>query len=205
MESDYPVKPLPDPAPQEPESGTHQPAESPTDASEHDQAPPAGVDSARSLGDLEAAAGGDVLPPLGEFSDAPGNETDVPRISSILGPLPLQVSQTQTRDLNDVVHQILVIGLATSTLLLVIGLILDLLSGKQLPDVALSPREALLRVIALRPSGFLSLGLIVLLATPVIRVVGSIIVFIWERDWLYMLITILVLLVMTASVFLGQG
>jgi uncharacterized membrane protein len=52
---------------------------------------------------------------------------------------------------------------------------------------------------------FLSLGLMILMATPAIRVLGSVIVFLWERDWRYAAITLLVLSVMIASVLLGRG
>jgi uncharacterized membrane protein len=132
-------------------------------------------------------------------------EEQTPRVSTILGPLPVGVSREQTRSLNDAVHQILIVGLVISTFLLVAGLILDVIQRTELPAAALSPGEAFQRVLQLRPSGFLSLGLIVLMFTPVVRVIGSIIVFAWERDRRYMLVTLFVLAVMITSVVLGRG
>jgi uncharacterized membrane protein len=55
------------------------------------------------------------------------------------------------------------------------------------------------------PLAILSLGLLVLLLTPVARVVVSILAFARERDWLYVAITTLVLLILLVSFLLGRG
>jgi uncharacterized membrane protein len=170
-------------------------------------------------GDLAAPradAGGAVpagAPPTQDAAEAAAPEGPVSseavepelRLSTILGPLPAGVSAKKTRDLNDAVHQILVIGLAISTVLLVAGLALELIENKQLPNEVLSVDQALQRTLQLRPSGFLSLGLLALMFTPIVRVIGSVIVFIWERDRRYTLITLVVLAVMTISVLVGHG
>lgn len=49
------------------------------------------------------------------------------------------------------------------------------------------------------------LGLLVLLATPVVRVAVSIVAFLLERDWRYVVITSLVLLILLLSFVLGKG
>lgn len=126
-------------------------------------------------------------------------------VSTVLGPLPAVATPQQTRDLNDAVHQILIIGLSISTVLLVAGLIIELLRQGALPEATLHPVEAIQRTLQFRASGFLSLGLLVLMITPIVRVIGSIIVFIWERDRRYTLITLTVLVVMLASVLFGRG
>jgi uncharacterized membrane protein len=133
-----------------------------------------------------------------------GAETPL-RLSTILGPLPGRTTVQQTRDLNDAVHQILVVGLVVSTALLLSGLILALLSGQPLPTAMLPLSEAWQQALALQPAGLLSLGLLALLITPIVRVIGSAIVFIWERDWLYTTITLTVLAVMIVSVIVGRG
>jgi uncharacterized membrane protein len=61
------------------------------------------------------------------------------------------------------------------------------------------------RVLAIRPSGFLALGLLVLIATPIVRVVGSIIIFAYERDWRFALITLVVLAIVMLSLLLGRA
>jgi uncharacterized membrane protein len=55
------------------------------------------------------------------------------------------------------------------------------------------------------PLAILSLGLLVLLLTPVARVLVSILAFAQERDWLYTAITTLVLLILLVSFLLGKG
>ncbi len=55
------------------------------------------------------------------------------------------------------------------------------------------------------PLAIIALGLLVLLATPVIRVFVSIVAFLLEGDRLYALITALVLLILVASFILGRG
>lgn len=55
------------------------------------------------------------------------------------------------------------------------------------------------------PLAVLALGLLVLLLTPVARVAISIFAFARERDWLYVGITTLVLLILLASFLLGRG
>lgn len=108
------------------------------------------------------------------------------------------------RGLDEVVHGVLVVGLIVSIALFLIGLGLDVGQHKSLPETAVTPAEAIRRMMALHPSGFLSLGLMILLATPVVRVIGSTFVFLWRRDWRYAGVTGFVLAVMLASVLLGQ-
>lgn len=110
-----------------------------------------------------------------------------------------------THDLDEVVHRILVVGFVVSAALFLAGLVLNLWRQQSLPLATVSPAEALRLVLALQPSGFFSLGLIVLIATPMLRVSGSALVFIWQRDWRYARITLLVLLIMVASIILGRG
>jgi uncharacterized membrane protein len=99
---------------------------------------------------------------------------------------------------------VLVVGLLVSTVFLLVGLGLSLWLDHGLPAAVVDPGEALRGLAALRPVAFLSLGLMILIATPAIRVIGSVIVFLWERDWRYAGITLLVLSVMIASVLLGR-
>ena len=118
-----------------------------------------------------------------------------------------QVTETarEQRDLNAVVHGVLMVGLAISTALMLAGIGLDLFLQRDLPAVVPDLGEVLARVAALRPSGFLALGLLVLIATPILRVIGSIGAFVYERDWRFAGITTLVLGVLIVSLVLGRG
>ncbi len=108
-------------------------------------------------------------------------------------------------ELNAVVHRVLTVGLAISTVLILIGLTLDLIGHQQIPTDVPTFWDVFRRTAQLQPSGFLTLGLLVLVATPILRVIGSTFAFLYERDWRYALITFVVLVVVTLSLLLGQG
>lgn len=111
----------------------------------------------------------------------------------------------RAHNLNEVVHHVLIFGLTLSTVLILIGLGLDFVDHRQVPTSVPGFLETLRRTAALRPSGFLTLGLLVLVATPILRVIGSTLAFLYERDWRYAAITFFVLVVVSLSLLLGQG
>lgn len=115
------------------------------------------------------------------------------------------VKSKNQHDLNEVVHQVLIIGLYSSVALMLTGIVIDLVRHRALPTQVLPIREAIMMTLQLRASGFFSLGLIILILTPMLRVIGSIVVFLWERDWRYAGITFLVLVVMLISIAIGEG
>jgi uncharacterized membrane protein len=55
----------------------------------------------------------------------------------------------------------------------------------------------------LNPKGIIELGVIILIATPILRILFSLIGFIIEKDRLYTIITLIVLMVMMFSTFGG--
>lgn len=114
-------------------------------------------------------------------------------------------ARQQQHDLNQVVHRVLVVGLIISTVFMLIGVGLALFLQRDLPQAVPQLGDVWQRVLALRPSGFLALGLLVLIATPILRVIGSIAAFVYERDWRYAAITALVFAVMITSILLGHG
>src|ERR1700737_5486330 len=54
---------------------------------------------------------------------------------------------------------------------------------------------------ALHGRGLIQLGLLLLIATPVARVAFSLIVFLYERDWTYVVVTLIVLALLLYSLF----
>jgi uncharacterized membrane protein len=60
-------------------------------------------------------------------------------------------------------------------------------------------------LLAADPLAIIALGLLILLATPVLRVAVSIVAFALEHDWRYTAITTLVLAILIASFLLGRG
>jgi len=103
------------------------------------------------------------------------------------------------------VSRILMTGIAVSVALMAIGLVLGLFDRQGMPThvVPLADLPSLLR--SFDPAAYLSLGLIVLIATPFVRVLGSIIAFAREGDRRYVIITAVVLAVMCLSVLLGRA
>jgi uncharacterized membrane protein len=54
---------------------------------------------------------------------------------------------------------------------------------------------------ALHGRGLIQLGLLMLIATPIARVLFSVLAFAYERDWFYVLVTLVVLCLLTYSLF----
>ena len=108
-----------------------------------------------------------------------------------------------------VVSSILLVGVATSAILIAVGLAGSLLVGwegslvgappvdRATSDFGMLPRG----LTTLRPAALVQVGLVVLLMTPVARVAASVIGFMLERDWLYVAVTGIVLGVLLASLF----
>ena len=132
------------------------------------------------------------------------NLRDLVIAAPLATPQETQVAQ-ERRDLNAVVHRVLIIGLIMSTALMLAGVGLALFSQLDLPTAVPEIGDIINRVRALRPSGFLALGLLVLIATPILRVIGSIGAFVYARDWRFAGITMLVLGVLIVSMMLGRG
>lgn len=102
------------------------------------------------------------------------------------------------------IRWILLGGIAVSVALMAVGLVLGVARGAGLPR-GVVPLAALPRALAaLRPAAYLSLGLIVLIGTPFVRVAGSLVTFVRARDTRFVLVTAIVLLVMCVGVLLGR-
>jgi uncharacterized membrane protein len=111
----------------------------------------------------------------------------------------------EQHELNEVVHSVLIVGVALATALMLSGLGLDLFLNRELPTTVPDVSEVISRVLVLRPSGFFALGLLVLIATPILRVIGSILAFAYEQDWRFVFITVVVLMVVVVSMVIGRG
>jgi uncharacterized membrane protein len=61
------------------------------------------------------------------------------------------------------------------------------------------------QAMALRPLGLIQFGLLLLIATPVARVLFSVLGFALERDWMYVVITLLVLALLVYTLTSGSG
>ena len=105
--------------------------------------------------------------------------------------------------LNQVISRVLSVGLIASVVLLAVGVILTL-ARPELPVVhntSLSQLPSALR--GGRPGGFFVLGLLVLLATPVARVIALLAGFSRRRMWLFALVSLIVLVLLGVSAYVG--
>jgi len=122
---------------------------------------------------------------------------------------PKAANETLPRHVMDSVERIvcgvLAAGIVVSGALRATGLGLGFLDGNGLPRGVVPLAELPRGLADLDPAAYLSLGLIALVATPFVRVGGSIIAFARERDWRYTLVTAIVLVVMGLSVLLGRA
>jgi uncharacterized membrane protein len=109
------------------------------------------------------------------------------------------------RELNEVVHNMLVLGLGLSTAVMCMGITLSFVFHNPLPSTASTLKQVIKELHRLSPSSFLSLGILLLIATPILRVFGSLIEFIITRDWQYAAITLLVLIILAISILAGRG
>jgi len=107
------------------------------------------------------------------------------------------------------VSGVLIIGVVLSAVLMTAGFVASLAVGwegslRGLPATTLAASDFSgvgpgLR--ELRPIAFAQAGLLVLIATPVVRVMASVVAFVLERDRLYAVITIVVLAILLFSLF----
>lgn len=112
---------------------------------------------------------------------------------------------------------LLVVGVALSAGIVIGGLLLLALTGQTGYQNALTPGLVYARpaavdfprtlgnvvqgAVALKPFAVIELGLLLLVATPVVRVAVTILLFLWEKDYLYTGITLVVLLLLLTSIF----
>jgi len=108
------------------------------------------------------------------------------------------------------VSRVLTIGVAISAALLIIGVVLAAfvgwtgsLTGAALPSEPVYTLPGLLGgLAALQPLAIAQLGLFVLVLTPILRVLTSLILFIEERDRVYVLVSLGVLAILLTSLLL---
>ncbi|KPN79133.1 Uncharacterized protein RZ56_11760 [Apilactobacillus kunkeei] len=105
-----------------------------------------------------------------------------------------------------VIGKILRVGVIISAIIMIIGLLLLLITGKSgyANDAFPTTFKAIFSGIeSLKPYAIMMLGIFCLILTPVLRVIVSIYSFYKEKDMLYVWITTFVLIVLIISFFFG--
>ena len=108
----------------------------------------------------------------------------------------------EVEDLNLLIFHVLRGGVVVSVAVLLFGFVLVWVTGRPMPDHTLPPRSLALELYHFSPEGYLSLGVLVLIFTPMIRVFLSLLSFLEERDRRYVLMTAFVFANLAASVLL---
>ncbi|MEN6521476.1 MAG: DUF1634 domain-containing protein [Armatimonadota bacterium] len=106
-------------------------------------------------------------------------------------------------DVNRYVEVVLTTGVILSLVILAFGSIL--LMVKPVPvGVPGSVMDILRGVIRLNPSAIINLGLLVLLLTPVVRVIAAMLAFFAEKDRKFGLVSLTVLVILAVSALVGK-
>lgn len=117
-----------------------------------------------------------------------------------------QRTSTNPHYTNIIIGWILQAGVILSAAVIALGLLLlptrpGGLSGQRLLNFPDTLAQVAAGLLILRPQAIIALGLLLLIATPVLRVAVSIIVFAFERDRTYVIITCIVLAILLFSIF----
>jgi uncharacterized membrane protein len=105
-----------------------------------------------------------------------------------------------------VVSYVLRAGVVISSALVVVGLVtLSLTGNTSNPNGVANLRWIIFGDPFLAPSHVLFLGFMILISTPVLRIIASILVYLRTRDVSFVTITVTVLLILAMSFTLGIG
>ncbi len=103
------------------------------------------------------------------------------------------------------VSRTLKMGVVLSMTMMTAGLLLAFARGGPLPDAATPLRSLASGLGSADPGALMSLGLLVLLATPAARVVVLAWQFARRREWLFLAVSLIVLSVLAGSILVGRG
>ncbi len=115
------------------------------------------------------------------------------------------------RNIETVLGNLLRTGVITAASVVMIGAIIFLVKhGKEIPSYhifkeipfSFSDFGTMYNgILSLKSVSIMELGVLLLIATPVLRVVFSVFAFLYEKDYMYVLFTLIVLLVLVFSFF----
>ena len=120
----------------------------------------------------------------------------------------LQPDKSEVQFINRIVSIVLASGMHATVGFYLVGLILLFTKGSSVPEISKqyfhSFDSFLSGILSLNPRSFLYLGTITLILTPVSRVMISILAFWKEKDTKFVFVTIVVFVVILASVIVGS-
>lgn len=107
----------------------------------------------------------------------------------------------EVEDINRALYHVLRAGVLLSVAFILFGFVLEAFGAGGLPTQSIPPRRLLVEVLRFTPAGYVNLGILVLIFTPVARVFVSLLSFAEERDRTFTLITFIVLVNLLSSFF----
>ncbi|ADK16378.1 MULTISPECIES: DUF1634 domain-containing protein [Clostridium] len=119
----------------------------------------------------------------------------------------IEKNEKSAEELELIISTFLRIGVILSSIVILTGLLMFLISGHSgyagnyYPT---KPIEILKGCKYFKPYAIMLFGLLILMAIPVLRVAVSILVFFKEGDYLYVKITSLVLVILLCSILMGK-
>jgi uncharacterized membrane protein len=88
----------------------------------------------------------------------------------------------------------------TSVVLLLVGLTWYAIQPSS-SEITLGPLDAIDAILKGDPIGLIDLGILFLIATPLVRVITALAVFAQTREWKFVLVSVCVLLIITLAIF----
>jgi len=118
------------------------------------------------------------------------------------------------RDVEKIVGQLLRFGVITASLVVLLGGILFLTQSGNAPrpdyhifkgeqDSFITFKGIFMGLFTFKPMAIIQFGVLLLIITPIMRIVFSLVAFMLEKDKLYVIITLIVLGIILASTFGG--
>lgn len=109
----------------------------------------------------------------------------------------------EVEDVNRLIYHVLRTGIVIAVGLVGLAFLLAFAEGAPLPDQYIPLREIPGEIAGVNPAAFLTLGILVLVLTPVARVLASLLSFVEERDRRFVLVAGIVLLNLLISLLVG--
>lgn len=110
--------------------------------------------------------------------------------------------------INTIVSSILAIGMYITFGLYFVGIIIFFVQGGSIPKTSLQYfhnwHQLIKGIYYLTPEPFFYLGTIVLILTPVSYIAAAIFVFLWERNYRFVVVTIIIASVIALSILIGS-
>jgi uncharacterized membrane protein len=111
-------------------------------------------------------------------------------------------------EMERIISTFLLTGVITSSCVIIVGILMFLFSGKSgypANFYPTHPGEILQGCLLFKPYAIILLGLMILIAIPILRVAISILVFFKEKDFLYVRITTAVFVILIISLLIGKA